>query len=70
MTFVGHVLPLAVIAAILVLIVANLSRRALPRFVIPKPRPRPKRSHLRMVKGAEMDSALTDLLKSEERRKD
>jgi len=72
MTFIGHVLPLLVFAAIVVLIVANISRRALPRFTMPaarprpRPQPRPKRSTpLRLVKGAEMDRELADLLRKE-----
>jgi hypothetical protein len=65
---------LVVLAAIVVLIVANLSRRALPRFTMPAPRPRPRAqprpkrtTPLRLVKGAEMDRELAELLRKEDR---
>jgi hypothetical protein len=72
MAFIGHVLPLVVLAAIIVLIVSNLSRRSLPRFTMPAPRPRPqprpkRTTPLRLVKGAQMDRDLAELLRKEER---
>jgi hypothetical protein len=66
MNFIGQLLPLIVVALIIWLIVARKLGTTMPRFSMPAPRPRPpKRTPLRMVKGAAMDRELTKLLKSE-----
>jgi hypothetical protein len=63
MHLIGQVLPLIVIAIILWLIIARKVGGRLPHFTMPAPRP--KRSHLRMVKTSTMDTELTELLKNE-----
>ena len=63
MNTIGHLLPLLVVALILWLIVARQFGGQLPHFTMPAPRPRPKRSHLRMVKTSTMDTELAELLK-------
>jgi hypothetical protein len=64
MNLIGQLLPLLVVALILWLIVARNVRGRLPHFTMPAPRPRPKRSHLRMVKTSTMDTELAELLKN------
>lgn len=65
MNLVGRLLPLLVVALILWLIVARRVGGRLPHFTMPARRPRPKRSHLRMVKASSMDTELAELLKNE-----
>jgi hypothetical protein len=64
MNLIGQLLPLLVVALILWLIVARKVGGRLPHFTMPAPRPRPKRSHLRMVKTSTMDTELAELLKN------
>jgi hypothetical protein len=64
MHLIGQLLPLLVVALILWLIVARTFGGRLPHFTMPTPRPRPKRSHLRMVKTSTMDTELSELLKN------
>jgi hypothetical protein len=64
MHLIGQLLPLIVVALILWLIVARTFGGRLPHFTMPTPRPRPKRSHLRMVKTSTMDTELSELLKN------
>jgi hypothetical protein len=64
MHLIGQLLPLIVVALILWLIVARSFGGRLPHFTMPTPRPRPKRSHLRMVKTSTMDTELSELLKN------
>jgi hypothetical protein len=65
MNLVGQLLPLLAVALILWLIVARAVGGRLPHFTMPTSRPRPKRSHLRMVKTSAMDTELAELLKNE-----
>jgi hypothetical protein len=65
MNLIGQLLPLLVVALILWLIVRRAARGRLPSFTMPAIRPRPKRSHLRMVKTSTMDTELSKLLKKE-----
>jgi hypothetical protein len=65
MNFIGQLLPLLVLAIILWLIVGRAVGVRLRRFTMPAPRPRPKRSNLRMVKTSIMDTELNKLLKKE-----
>jgi hypothetical protein len=67
MNLIGQLLPLLVVALIVWLIVARKLGGRLPHFTMPAPRPRPKRSHLRVVKTSVMDSELAKLLKGEKR---
>jgi hypothetical protein len=67
MNLIGQLLPLLVVALILWLIVARKVGGRLPRFTMPAPRPRPRRSNLRMVKTSTMDTELNELLKSGDR---
>jgi hypothetical protein len=64
MNLIGQLLPLLVVALILWLIVGRKVGGRLPHFTMPAPRPRPKRSHLRMVKTSTMDTELAELLKN------
>jgi hypothetical protein len=64
MNFIGHLLPLLVVALILWLIVGRKVGGRLQHFTMPAPRPRPKRSNLRMVKTSTMDTELAELLKN------
>jgi hypothetical protein len=70
MNLIGQLLPLLVVALIVWLIAARKLGGRLPHFTMPAPRPRPspKRSHLRVVKPSVMDSELAKLLKSSEKR--
>jgi len=68
MNLIGQLLPLLVVALIVWLIVARKLGGRLPHFTMPAPRPRPKRSHLRMVKTSTMDTELAKLLKTENRQ--
>jgi hypothetical protein len=65
MNLIGQLLPLLVVALILWLIVARRIGAWLPHFTMPAPRPRPRRSQLRMVKTSTMDTELAELLKNE-----
>jgi hypothetical protein len=68
---IGHVLPLAVLAVIVALIVARRMRMTLrmPTIAFPRLRPRRKRvPSLRLVKGTAMDDQLAELLRSERKR--
>jgi hypothetical protein len=69
MNLIGQLVPLLVVALIVWLIVARKLGGRLPHFTMPAPRPRPspKRSHLRVVKASVMDSELAKLLKGEKR---
>jgi hypothetical protein len=72
MNFIGQLLPPIVLGLIIWLIIARRPGTGLPRFTLPsmpRPQPRPKRSHLRMVKTSRMDSELTKLLRSEDANK-
>lgn len=69
MNFIGQLLPPLVLGLIIWLIIARRPGSSFPRFTmptIPRPRPRPKRSHLRMVKTSKMDAELAKLLRSED----
>jgi hypothetical protein len=70
MNFIGQLIPLIVVALIVWLIVARKLPAGMPRFTMPKPHPRPKRNHLRMVKTSNMDRDLAKLLKTEPRPHD
>jgi len=65
MNLIGQLLPLLVVALILWLIVRRAVGGRLRTFTMPALRPRPKRSHLRMVKTSTMDTELSKLLKKE-----
>jgi hypothetical protein len=69
MNLIGQLVPLLVVALIVWLIVARKLGGRLPHFTMPAPRPRPspKRSHLRVVKTSVMDKELAKLLKGEKR---
>jgi hypothetical protein len=66
MNLIGQLVPLLVVALIVWLIVARKLGGRLPHFTMPAPRP--KRSHLRMVKTSTMDTELAKLLKNENRQ--
>ena len=65
MNLIGQFLPLLVLALILWLIVGSNVGGRLRHVKMPTPRPRPKRSNLRMVKTSSMDTELGKLLKNE-----
>jgi hypothetical protein len=67
MNLIGQLVPLIVVALIVWLIVARKLGGRLPHFTMPAPRPRPKRSHLRVVKASVMDKELAKLLKGDKR---
>jgi hypothetical protein len=64
MNLIGQLLPLLVFALILWLIVGRKVAGRLSHFTMRAPRPRPKRSNLRMVKTSTMDTELAELLKN------
>jgi len=71
MALLGHVLPLAVLAIIVVLVLARSMRMTLRMPAIAWPRLRPRRKRvpsLRLVKGTAMDRQLAELLRNEQKR--
>jgi hypothetical protein len=71
LTFLGHLVPLVVLAVIVVLIAARLVCRALPTVSLPRRRlPRKRRPPLRVIKSSAMDRELAELLRAEKRRED
>jgi hypothetical protein len=69
MNFIGQlVAPIVLGLIIWLILIVRRPGSALPRFRMPAPpRPRPKRSHLRMVKTSNMDAELAKLLRSEDK---